>query len=195
MTAVCDHEPSGSGASVGRRAFVVGGASLLLSSRGRARADSGAPSLAALERRHGGRLGVYALDLGTGSSLSHRAGERFKLLSSFKGLLPAMVLYDVAHGRDSLDAPVRYSRSDLMDASSVTEANVARGAMSVRDLCEAIMDRSDNAAANLLMRRAGGPARLTAFLRSIGDRVTHVDNYEGQLSDQPLPADSSTPMP
>ncbi|WP_404713696.1 serine hydrolase [Sphingomonas sp. MMS24-J13] len=88
---------------------------------------------------------------------------------------------------------MRYGRSDLMDASPVTAANVGRGAMSVRELCEAIMYRSDNAAANLLMRRAGGPARLTAFLRSIGDRVTHVDNYEGQLSDQPLPADSSTP--
>lgn len=114
-------------------------------------------------------------------------------MSSFKGLLSAMVLQDVANGRDSLDATVRYGRSDLMDASPVTEANVERGTMSVRELCEAIMYRSDNTAANLLMRRAGGPARLTKFLRSMGDEVTRVDNYEGQLSDQPLSADSSTP--
>lgn len=59
--------------------------------------------------------------------------------------------------------------------------------MSVREMCEAIMYRSDNAAANLLLRRAGGPAGLTAVLRSIGDRVTHIENYEGHLTDRPSP--------
>lgn len=193
MTPAFDHKMLASGEWVGRRVLVLGGASLLMASRAPAQADSRVPSLAALERRHGGRLGVYALDLRTGRTLSHRANERFKLMSSFKGMLSAMVLYDVAQGRDSLEAPVRYGPADLMDASPVTQANVARGTMSVRELCEAIMFRSDNAAANLLMRRAGGPRRVTAFLRTIGDEVTRIDHYEGRLLDRPLPADSSTP--
>lgn len=180
-------------ANVGRRTFLSAGASLMIAGPGIARTDLGAASLAALERQHGGRLGVYAFDVQTGRTLQYRADEPFKLMSSFKGLLSALVLSDVAKGRDSLHSPVRYGPSDLMAASPVTQANVARGSMSVREMCEAIMYRSDNAAANLLLRRAGGPARLTAFLRSIGDEVTRIDNYEGHLTDQPLPADSSSP--
>ncbi len=33
------------------------------------------PDLAALERRSGGRLGVHALDTGTGATVSHRGGS------------------------------------------------------------------------------------------------------------------------
>lgn len=180
-------------ADVGRRTFLFGSASLMIAATGLVQADAHSTVLAALERRHGGRLGVFALDMQTGRSLGHCADEPFKLMSSFKGFLSALVLSDVSKGRDSLSSPVRYGPSDLMAASPVTQANVGRGSMSVREMCEAIMYRSDNAAANLLMRRAGGPARLTAFLRSIGDRDTHIENYEGHLTDQPLPADSSTP--
>ena len=179
--------------SVGRRTFLSASAAVMIAGTGHARTNLGAASLGELERRYGGRLGVYALNMQTGRTLGHRADEPFKLMSSFKGLLSALVLANVSKGRDSLNSPVRYGPSDLMAASPVTQANVARGSMSVREMCEAIMYRSDNAAANLLMRRAGGPKGLTTFLRSIGDRVTRIDNYEGHLTDRPLPADSSTP--
>ena len=148
---------------------------------------------AAIERRHGGRLGVFVHDLGTGRTLGHRDQERFKLYSIFKGLLAGLVLADVAAGAETLDAMVRYGAGDLLDASPITSARVGEGALSVRTLCEAMMHRSDNAAANLLMRRRGGPARLTAFLRRIGDRQTRVDHYEGALSGKPLPLDSTAP--
>lgn len=180
-------------AAVGRRTVLSGAAALMIAGEGSAQTSHTGTALAALERRHGGRLGVHALDLQTGRTLGYRADERFKLMSSFKALLSALVLADVSHGRDSLDAVVRYGASDLLDASPVTQAHVARGAMSVREMCEAIMYRSDNAAANLLMKRAGGPARLTNFLRGIGDRMTRIDSYEGHLTDRPLPVDSSTP--
>jgi beta-lactamase class A len=78
-----------------------------------------------------------------------------------------------------------------MAASPVTQANVARESMTVRKMYEAIMYRSNNAAANLLMRRSGGPASLPTLLRSIGDRVTRIDDYEGHVTERPLPADSS----
>lgn len=43
--------------------------------------------LADIERRNGGRLGVYAIDTGSGQTLSHRADEPFLMCSTFKGLL------------------------------------------------------------------------------------------------------------
>lgn len=67
--------------------------------------------------------------------------------------------------------------------------------MSVRSLCEAAMTRSDNAAANLLLRSMGGPDALTAVLRDMGDPITRIDRFETELNDvQPGdPRDSSTP--
>ena len=150
-------------------------------------------SLASLERRHGGRLGLFALDLQSSRALSHRADERFKVYSTFKVLLAALVLSDVAGSRETLDATVSYGKGNLMAASPVTKANVARGEMTVREMCEAMMFRSDNTAANLLMARCGGPGRLTEFLRAIGDPVTRVDSYEGQVDGKPPDFDTTTP--
>ncbi len=177
-------------APIARRTLLAGGAWALAS--GFAPAGVADP-FAAIERRHGGRLGVFAIDLHNGRSIAHRPHERFKLYSSFKALLAALVLADVAAGRESLDAPVRFGASDLLPASPVTRAAVARGQLSVRELCEATMHRSDNAAANLLMARRGGPARLTAFLRDTGDDTTRIDSYEGQIAGKPAAFDTSTP--
>ena len=55
------------------------------------------------------------------------------------------------------------------------------------------MFRSDNAAANLLMARRGGPVRLTRFMKAIGDHETRVDSYEGQVEGRPLEFDTTTP--
>ena len=139
---------------------------------------SGNDAIASIERRRGGRLGVFVLETGTGRTLAHRADERFLLASTFKGILAAMVLSRVDAGRDDLDQPVRFSASDLVETSPVTVANAAAGSMTVGALCAAILRRSDNTAANLLLRRVGGPASLTDYARALGDAVTRFDRYE-----------------
>ena len=49
--------------------------------------------IAALEAHSGGRIGVMALDTGTGKRIVHRSQERFALCSTFKILLAAEVLF------------------------------------------------------------------------------------------------------
>ena len=169
------------------------GAGIVATSAWAIPADSHALALAALERRSGGRLSVFAADLATGRTLAYRADERFRLQSSFEALLSAMLLHQAAAGGVRLDEAIRYSITDLLDASPVTTANVAAGTMTIGASCAAIMAYSDNAGANLLLRRFGGPAALTAFLRSIGDSTTRLDNREPRLSAAPYPADSTTP--
>ncbi|HEV7874340.1 MAG TPA: serine hydrolase, partial [Enterovirga sp.] len=59
----------------------------------RAAADEGLPSaLAALERRHGGRLGVAVLDTASLKLVAHRGDERFAMCSTFKFLAAACIL-------------------------------------------------------------------------------------------------------
>ncbi len=149
--------------------------------------------IAAIERRHGGRLGVFVLDTGSGRTLAHRADERFLLCSTFKGPLAALVLARVDAGQDSLSSSVRYGRKDLLPASPVTEAHVGQGALPVGALCEAILQYSDNAAANLLMARVGGPAAVTRYVRTIGDQVTRIDRYELAAGENSGDLDTTTP--
>ena len=62
-------------------------------------------------------------------------------------------------------------------------------------LCEAAVTTSDNTAANLLLREHGGPAGLTAWLRSIGDATTRLDRNEPALNEAAPgdPRDTTTP--
>ncbi len=176
--------------ALSRRAFVTGVSAALASDA--APADAVAEdAVAAIERRRGGRLGVLAFDTGTGRTLAHRADERFPMQSTFKGILAALVLSRVDAGGDGLGREVPYGAKDLLPASPVTAAHMADGRMTVGGLCQAILERSNNAAANLLLACVGGPAALTAYARSLGDPVTRCDSYEPVTSS--LATDCTTP--
>ncbi|MFD3611374.1 class A beta-lactamase [Streptomyces atroolivaceus] len=149
-------------------------------------------AFAELERKYDARLGVYALDTGSGRTVTNRPDERFAYASTCKALLAGAVLD--RNSLRELDRLVRYSRDDLVSHSPVTERHVATG-MSLRELCDATVCYSDNAAANLLFRELGGPRGLQDALRGLGDDVTRCDRYEVALSDA-VPGDlrdTSTP--
>ena len=175
------------------RRGLVAGTVALLTARAAASSPAQADPIAAIEARHGGRLGVFVLDTGSGRVLAHRADERFLLCSTFKGVLAAMVLSRVDAGHDDLSQPVAYGEQDLLPPSPVTGAHVKEGALSVGALCEAILLVSDNAAANLLLARVGGPPALTAFARTLGDRVTRFDRYELAAGERSGTLDTTTP--
>lgn len=147
---------------------------------------------AALEREHGARLGVYALAVGTGATVAYRADERFAFCSTFKTLAAGAVLHRNPLGH--LDERVTYTRADVDSISPITEDHIATG-MTIRQLCDAAIRFSDGTAGNLLMRDIGGPARLTAYLRELGDGVSRMDDYEPELNRIPPgdPRDTTTP--
>ena len=138
-------------------------------------------SMAALEARSGGRLGVAVLDTASGKTFGHRADERFAMCSTFKTLIAGLVLKRVDQGKERLDRRITYGKGVLMMNSPTTEKHVADG-MTVGELCEATITLSDNAAANLLLDTFGGPAALTAFVRGLGDKVTRTDGYEPDIN-------------
>jgi beta-lactamase class A len=137
--------------------------------------------LAELERRFGGRIGVHAVDTATEAHVSYRAGERFLLCSTYKAFAAAAVLRRAESDPALLARVVRYDRSRLISHSPVTMVNANRG-MTVAELCDAAMTMSDNTAANLLLETLGGPSRVTAFLRTLGDDVTRLDRTEPTLN-------------
>ena len=137
----------------------------------------------ALEKDSGGRLGVAMLDTGGGLRAGHRADQRFPMCSTFKFLAVAAVLARVDLGREPLDRRIAFGAADLLEYAPVTSARLAEGSMPLADLCEAAITVSDNTAANLILATLGGPAGLTSYVRSLGDRVTRLDRFEPALNE------------
>ncbi|MEV0848218.1 class A beta-lactamase [Streptomyces sp. NPDC049954] len=140
---------------------------------------------AALERGHCARLGVHVHDTGSGRTLSHRADELFPMCSLFKTLAVGAVLRDLDHDGRCLERRIHYTQREVDAAGYApvtgTPENLRAG-LTVAQLCAAALIHSDNAAANLLLRALGGPAAVTRFCRSTGDRVTRLDRYEPELN-------------
>lgn len=138
--------------------------------------------LAAIEQGIGGRVGVAALDTGTGGTLSHRGDELFPMCSTFKLLLVGCVLNKVDAGRERLSRAISYTEKDLLEYAPVTRDHVKDGSLTVSELCAAAVELSDNTAANLLLAQVGGPGGVTQFIRKLGNRVTRLDRTEPELN-------------
>lgn len=154
------------------------------------------PDFAALERSVQGRLGVFAIDTGSGRTLGHRADERFAMASTFKILLAARVAQGVEGGRWRWEDEVTLHRSERVAHSPAFDRLLPRGRATLAELAAGIVIESDNPCANVLLRHCcDTPAGLTAWLRQQGDEVTRLDRWELELNEN-APGDvrdTSTP--
>jgi beta-lactamase class A len=144
--------------------------------------NDAATRIAAIETRIGGRIGVAAFDTSNGKRLDYRADERFPMCSTFKFLAAAGVLKRVDEKKEKLDRFVPYGAKEILEYAPVTKEHLKDGGMTLGALCAAAIEQSDNTAGNLLLNAIGGPARLTNFVRTLGDRVTRLDRFEPELN-------------
>lgn len=141
-------------------------------------------ALRLVEVSTGGRFGVAIHDPAAGRTIAHNGTERFALASTFKLSLAALALAQQHAGRIDLDERTRWSEADFVPYRPFTEPRTASGA-TWRELARAAQTLSDNVAANLLLKRLGGPEALTAFWRSIGDGESRLDRFEPELNRVP----------
>ncbi len=184
---------------IDRRGLMAGAAALTIAGCAGPRqvlpSVSAKAALAALEARVGGRLGACVLDTASGRMTGHRYGELFGMCSTFKLALAGAVLHLADKGRLNPSAELRYTEADMVPHAPVTGPNLAKGAMRIIELAEATQKTSDNVAANLLIRHMGGPAAVTALLRSWGDDVTRLDRYETEMNNVPPGEERDTTTP
>jgi beta-lactamase class A len=155
-----------------------------------AHAASADKALKRIRERVGGRLGVHALDSQSGKRWGIDENSRYAMASTFKLPLAAALLWQVDRKAFTLDHTLAIAAKDVLPHSPAFDAKLAAGAdaMSIRELCRAVVTQSDNAAANILLHGLGGPSALTAFFRTIGDEVTRLDRREPALN-QNVPGD------
>lgn len=149
-----------------------------------------------LEQQKGGRLGVAMLDTASGRRAAYRGDEPFPMCSTFKFLAAALMLVRVDRGEENLDRRIVFAASDLVPYSPATKDHAGPGGMTVDAICEAAMTLSDNTAGNLMLASFGGPAGLTAFVRTLGDPVTRLDRIETHLNEGTPgdPRDTTSPL-
>ncbi len=138
-------------------------------------------SIQGIESRVSARIGVAVYDTAAKQTWSYKGDERFPMMSTFKTLACANLLYDAEKKGLDLESKVSIKPEDLIVWSPVTKA-LADREISFKDACTATMEMSDNTAANVVLSGIGGFNGLTEFLRLIGDTKTRIDHIEPDLN-------------
>lgn len=133
-----------------------------------------------LEQDFGGRIGLFALNTADNGQFAYRGDERFPFCSTFKAIVAAAVLHKSVTETGLLQRRIHYRQSDLIHHSPITGKNLATG-MTMLELCAAVVQYSDNAASNLLVKALGGVASIMAYAASIGDKQFRLDRLEPGL--------------
>jgi beta-lactamase class A len=133
-------------------------------------------------RAQPGVLGVGLMNLENGQTWVLNGERRFPMQSVFKAPMAAAALAEVDAGRLHLDEVVTLTEKDLSTPlSPIADAWPARTTYTVGELLTAAVVESDNTAADVLMKKIGGPGAVSAWLS--GKRVdeVRVDRYEREL--------------
>jgi len=134
-----------------------------------------------------GRFGLGVQILARDEVWLSDASGRFPMQSVFKAPLAAAALAEIDAGRLKLDEPIRITDLDLsppfsaIDQAWPTPPEHHAALMPAIDLIALAVQRSDNTAADVIMKRIGGPGAVTAWLRSKDIEDMRIDRYEREL--------------
>ncbi|MBS0422756.1 MAG: class A beta-lactamase [Proteobacteria bacterium] len=130
----------------------------------------------------GGEVGVAARHLESGLTLSLNSETRFPMASTFKVAVAGAILSRVDAGQLALDRMVPVDPALVLESEGIAEIFPFPGVtLSVRNLLEGMITRSDNTATNVLTRLAGGPAAVTAWVRKLGVENLRVDGDTNEI--------------
>lgn len=143
------------------------------------------PSLSSLEQQlsalvanKSADVGIAALDLNSGETVSIKGNTPFPMASTVKVAIAALYLAQVDNGRRSLDDTIN--------------------GQPVRILMRRMLIFSDNHAADILFKDVGGPHAVQTWLQDNGIKGVHVDRTIAELLQSRRDLfdrrDSSTPM-
>jgi beta-lactamase class A len=123
-------------------------------------------------------VGIAALDLNTGETVSIKGNTPFPMASTVKVAIAALYLAQVDNGRRSLDDTIN--------------------GQSARSLMARMLIHSDNRATDILLKDLGGPTAVHEWLRDNGVTGLRVDRTIAQLLSSKRDLwdrrDSSTPV-
>lgn len=140
--------------------------------------------LEALVKGAPGRYAIAAKHLRTGAVVRVNAAIRIPLMSVVKLPVAVVVLDGVAHGRWSLAMPITLVAQDMHPRGWLGDRFPRGGGpVELHKLLVEMITRSDNSAADALMRLVGGPHIVTEWLERHEIHDLRVDRTERGLGD------------
>lgn len=132
-----------------------------------------------------GTVGVSALHLESGRTVSVNGKQQFPMASLVKVPIAFQLMKMVDAGTLTLDKLITLSPGDLHPGSgTLTDLFFHPGvALSVENLMELMLVISDNSAADLCLREAGGPASVTTAMKDQGLSIRVDRNIAMLISD------------
>ncbi len=169
-----------------RRIWRSVAAVVMLAGAGSAAAQP-APDLSALEARirrladsSGAQVGVGVRHVESGREVYLAPDRPFLMGSTFKVAVAVRLLALVDQGLDRLDRLVPLSAGDVFPSGSLLserfrDSRDPGALLALRRYLELMLILSDNAATDVILRQIGGPAAVTAHVRSLGIEGMRID--------------------
>jgi beta-lactamase class A len=133
----------------------------------------------------GGHTGASVMVLETGRRASLHGQDRFPMQSVYKFPIAMAVLHEVDRGVLVLHQPVRIEAGELVPPalhSPIRDRFPEGGTLSLREVLRYAVAESDGTASDVLLRLAGGPAQVTAYVESLGIRGVRIVATEMEMS-------------
>ena len=130
------------------------------------------------------KVGVVAVVLETGETVSLNPRDHFPMQSVYKLPISMAVMNQVDAGKIDLEQRVRVTKDDFGSRgqhSPIRDKNPNGVEMSVRELLRYAISESDGTASDVLMKLAGGPKAIQAYLTELKITDIIVLNTEKEL--------------
>ena len=130
-----------------------------------------------------GVVGLSATHIESGRTISLRGTESFPMASAFKLPVAVQIMSLVDEGKLTLEKMIPLGPVDLHPGSGkLSELFFHPGvSLSVSNLMELMLVISDNTAADIMLREAGGPAVVTARMKTLGLNGIRIDRSTALL--------------
>ncbi len=131
-----------------------------------------------------GRVGVAAVVLETGESVSLKENDRFPMQSVYKLPIGMAVVQQIDSGVMSLDREVKVGIEDFVNKgqhSPIRDRRPKGAVLTVNELLRLMVSESDGTACDVLLKLIGGPEAVTEFLGLIKVEGVIVANTEKEI--------------
>lgn len=135
-----------------------------------------AEEFARLAKQTDGSVGVAVQRVDGNVRTTLNAGTTFPMASTFKIAVAGTIFSRIDKGELTLDQMITVDPAIIVASDGIADQTPHPGvSLSLHNLLELMLTRSDNTATDILTAQAGGPAAVTAWLRGLGVTGQRVD--------------------
>ncbi|MES2056767.1 MAG: class A beta-lactamase [Pseudomonadota bacterium] len=135
-----------------------------------------AAEFARLAKQTDGTVGVAVQRVDGNARTTLNGGTNFPMASTFKIAVAGTILARIDKGELTLDQMIAVDPAVIVESEGIAEQTPHPGvSLSIHNLLELMLTRSDNTATDVLTALAGNPVAVTAWVRKLGVTGQQID--------------------